>query len=161
MQKDFSFAFLVFSSCNKDTLICRTDICPGIPFRLKVIPSWMEKKVFFYANATTGYQSKRVCVGWIALSPSSGHVLLHMVFLASFHCDVTIAQPFDGPFDCDVIMQKSANRCDVGPLAKGQLGRKPSIASLNKECSTILSNRSLRTELSIDKNHLQKTGVLL
>ena len=24
-----------------------------------------------------------------------------------------------------------------------------------KECSTILSNRSLRTELSIDKNHLQ------
>ena len=31
----------------------------------------------------------------------------------SFYCDVTIAQPFDGPFDFDVIMKKSANRCDV------------------------------------------------
>ena len=37
-----------------------------------------------------------------------------------------------------------------------ELGRKPPIASANKECNTILSNRSLRTELSIDKNHLQK-----
>ena len=42
-------------------------------------------------------------------------------FLTSFHCDVTIAQLFDGPFDCDVIMKKSANRCTVGPLAIRQL----------------------------------------
>ena len=56
--------FLEFSRCNKDTLTCRIDICPYIHFRLKVIPSWMEKGLF-YANATTGYQSKRVCVGWI------------------------------------------------------------------------------------------------
>ena len=39
--------------------------------------------------------------------------------------------------------------------AKDELGRKPSIASANNECSTILSNKRLRTELSIDKNHLQ------
>ena len=57
----------------------------------------------------------------IALSPNSWHVLLHVVLLTSFHCDVTIAQPLDGPFDCDVTMKKSANRCNVGPLAKGQL----------------------------------------
>ena len=38
------------------------------------------------------------------------------------YCDVTIAQLFDGPFDCDVIMKKSANMCDVGPLANRQLG---------------------------------------
>ena len=35
--------------------------------------------------------------------------------------------------------------------AQAELGRKPSIASANKECSTIVSNRSLRTELSIEK----------
>ena len=28
-----------------------------------------------------------------------------------------IAQLFDGPFDCGVMMKKSANGCDVGPLA--------------------------------------------
>ena len=39
--------------------------------------------------------------------------------------------------------------------AQAEVGRKPSIASVIKECSTILINRSLRTELSIDKNHLQ------
>ena len=42
-------------------------------------------------------------------------------FLTSSYCDVTIAQLFDGPFDCDVIMKKSANMCDVGPLAIRQL----------------------------------------
>ena len=42
--------------------------------------------------------------------------------------------------------------------AYAELGRKPSIAPANKECSTILSNRSLWTELSIDKNHLQQNG---
>ena len=26
------------------------------------------------------------------------------------------AQPFDGPFACEVKMEKSANKCDVGPL---------------------------------------------
>ena len=31
---------------KQETLICMTDICPGIDFRLKVIPSWMEKKSF-------------------------------------------------------------------------------------------------------------------
>ena len=39
--------------------------------------------------------------------------------------------------------------------AYSELGRKPIIASANKECNTILINRSLRTDLSIDKNHLQ------
>ena len=39
--------FLIFSRCNKETLIYRTDLCPGIHFRLKVIPSWMEKRSFF------------------------------------------------------------------------------------------------------------------
>ena len=47
--------------------------------------------------------------------------MLHVFLLTSFHCDVTPAQPLDGPFDCDVTMKKSANRYDVGPLAKGQL----------------------------------------
>ena len=42
-------------------------------------------------------------------------------FLTSFYCDVTIAPLSDGPFDCDVIMKKFANRCDVGPLAIRQL----------------------------------------
>ena len=50
-------------------------------------------------------------------------------FLTSFYCDVTIAQLSDGPFDCDVIMKKSANRYVKMPhgephildLAKGQL----------------------------------------
>ena len=44
---------------------------------------------------------------------------------------------------------------DQNGSALPELGRKPSIASANKECSTILSNESLRTELSIDKNYLQ------
>ena len=42
-------------------------------------------------------------------------------FLTSFYCDVTIAPLSDGPFDYDVIMKKSANRCDVGSLAIPQL----------------------------------------
>ena len=42
-----------------------------------------------------------------------------------------------------------------------ELVRKPSIASANKECSTILSNRSLQTELSIEKKFFAiKRGVL-
>ena len=41
--------------------------------------------------------------------------------------------------------------------ANAELGRKPSIASANKERSTILSNISYRTELSIEKK-MQKTG---
>ena len=57
----------------------------------------------------------------IDLSPTSGHVAPHVDFLTSFYYDVTMAQLFDGPFDCDVTMKKSTNRCDVGPLAKGQL----------------------------------------
>ena len=39
--------------------------------------------------------------------------------------------------------------------AYAELGRKPYKASANKECSTALSNRSLRTELSIEKKKLQ------
>ena len=38
--------FLVFSRCNKDTLIYRTDIYPGIHFRLKVIPPLMKIRSF-------------------------------------------------------------------------------------------------------------------
>ena len=57
----------------------------------------------------------------IGLSPKSGHVALHVLFLTSFYCDVTITHPFDGPFNCDVTMEKSVNRCDVGPLAIRQL----------------------------------------
>ena len=90
--------FLVFSRCNKDTLACRTDMCPGIQFRLKDTPSWMDKRYLFQSD----------------------------------------------------INQNGS--------AKAELGRKPSIASVNKECSTIVSNRSLRTELSIDKNICNKTG---
>ena len=45
MQND-SWICSVFSRCNKDTVICRTDICPGIHFTLKVIPFWMEKRSF-------------------------------------------------------------------------------------------------------------------
>ena len=37
-------------------------------------------------------------------------------FLTSFWFDVTIAQMFDGPFDCDLIMKKLANMCDVRHL---------------------------------------------
>ena len=59
-------------------------------------------------------------VSVIALSPNLGHMVLHVVFLTSFHCDVTTAQALDGPFDCDVKMKKSANKCDVGPLGMGQ-----------------------------------------
>ena len=44
-----------------------------------------------------------------------------MTFLMSFYCDITIVHLFDGPFDCDIIMKKSANRYDVGPLVKGRL----------------------------------------
>ena len=44
---------------------------------------------------------------------------------------------------------------NANATAQAELGRKPSIASANKECSTILSNRSLRTELSIEKIFLQ------
>ena len=29
-------------------------------------------------------------------------------------------QSFDGPFDCDIMMKKSSNRCDVRPFLKGQ-----------------------------------------
>ena len=57
----------------------------------------------------------------IGLSPNPGHVALHVLFLTSFYCDVTITHPFDGPFNCDVTMEKSVNRCDVGPLAIRQL----------------------------------------
>ena len=47
--------------------------------------------------------------------------MLHVVLLTSFHCDVTTVQPLDGPFYFEVTIKKSAKRCDVGPLAKGQL----------------------------------------
>ena len=57
----------------------------------------------------------------IGLSPNPGHDALNVLFLTSFYCDVTITHPFDGPFNCDVTMEKSANRCDVGPLAIRQL----------------------------------------
>ena len=59
----------------------------------------------------------------IDLSPFSWHVAFHVAFLTSFYCDVTIAPLSEGPFDCDVIMMKSANRCNVGPLAIRQLLR--------------------------------------
>ena len=41
-----SSIFLIFSRCNRETLICRTDLCPGIHFLLKVILSWMDKMSF-------------------------------------------------------------------------------------------------------------------
>ena len=46
---------------------------------------------------------------------------LSMLLLTPFYCDVTIAQFFVGPFDCEVIMKNCANRCGVGPLAIRQL----------------------------------------
>ena len=39
-------------------------------------------------------------------------------FLTSFDYDITILQRHDRPFDCDIIMKKSVNRCDVGPFAE-------------------------------------------
>ena len=76
---------------------------------------------FFYApglKGLSGASSNRIVrLSVIGLSPNPGHSALHVLFLTSFYCDVTIAHPFDGPFTCDVTMEKSANRCDVGPLA--------------------------------------------
>ena len=46
---------------------------------------------------------------------------LNVQILTSLHCDVTIVNLFDSPFDCDITMKKSANRCNVGPFVKGQL----------------------------------------
>ena len=43
-------------------------------------------------------------------------------------------QPFDGPFGCDVIMKKSANRCDVGHLAIRQLDGTPHHAHNDVMC---------------------------
>ena len=85
-------------------LKCRTDLCPSIHLRLKVIPSWMDKKVFY--------------------------------------------------------MQMLPPHINQNGSAKVEWGRKLSIASSNKECITILSNRSLRTELSIDFFFAIKRGVL-
>ena len=42
-----------------------------------------------------------------------------MDFLRSFCCEIIVAQLLDGLFDCDVIMQKITNRCDIWCLAKG------------------------------------------
>ena len=83
----------------------------------------------------------------IALSPNSGHAVLHVVFLTSFHCDVTTAQQLDGPFDCDIIMKKSANRCDVGPLAKGQLAETFSTSPLKplNRIQQYLTGRNIST----------------
>ena len=47
---------LVFSRCNKDTLICRTDIYRGIHFRLKVISPWMKIRSFLCK-----------CINWISI----------------------------------------------------------------------------------------------
>ena len=44
--------------------------------------------------------------------------------------------------------------------ALAEYGRKPSIASANKEGSTILSSRSLRTELSVDKNYYRNVFII-
>ena len=68
----------------------------------KSYPVLNGKRVFFYANASTAYQSKRVYVGWIC--------------------------------------------------------RKPSIASANKDCSAILSNRSLRLSYLSTEIISNKTG---
>ena len=57
-------------------------------------------------------------------------------------------------------MQMRQPHINQNGSAQAELGRKPSIASANKECNKILSNRSLRTELSIDKNNLQEMGGL-
>ena len=80
----------------------------SLPTLTTLIPSLRKRILQFSLNTALS----------IALSPYSVHVVLHVVFLTSFHCDVTTAQPLDGPFDCDVTMKKSAKRCDVGPLGK-------------------------------------------
>ena len=43
-------------------------------------------------------------------------LLTFVEFLMSLYCDIIMAQFFDGSFDCDVIMKKSAIRCDLRPL---------------------------------------------
>ena len=91
------FDFLIFSRCTRETLICRTDLCPGIDFRLKVIrPEW--KRSF-------------LCKCYDRISIKTGVRRLHWVVSHIKH-------------------QQS-------------------------KCSTILSNRSLRTELSIEQIFLQ------
>ena len=55
----------------------------------------------------------------IHLSPDSEHAAFRMDFLTSFYCNTTVAQLFDGLFDCSVIMKKYADRCHVGPLRNG------------------------------------------
>ena len=44
-------------------------------------------------------------------------------FFASFYCKVAGVQIFDVPFDCDIIMKKSANKCMrfVMHFVRGQL----------------------------------------
>ena len=51
---------------------------------------------------------------------------LHVDFFMSYYmyCDVTIAQLSDRAFDFKVLMKKSAKRCHVRHLAKGQLWSK-------------------------------------
>ena len=57
----------------------------------------------------------------VDLSQNVWQVLAHNVgILMSFYVNVTIKKLFVEPFDCDVIMKKSAIRCDFGPLVTGQ-----------------------------------------
>ena len=51
----------------------------------------------------------------------SQYAALDVDFLTSFYCDITIAQLFDGPFDCDVIKKKFAYKWDVEHLVTGHL----------------------------------------
>ena len=89
--------------------------------------------------------NSRNLVSTIALSPNSGHVVLHVVLLTSFHCDVIIAQPLDGQFDCDVTVKKSANRCNVGPLAKGQLEHKQANRQDKNNAPPIIRSGDIKT----------------
>ena len=64
-----------------------------------------------FVRVAPGLQIRRFVRGATAFAK-----IKDMCSLTSFYCDITIAQLFDWPFDCDVLINKSANRCNVEPF---------------------------------------------
>ena len=105
---------------------------PGITSRSTTSPpptpphSHLHRCRYPHLKSTPPYLCLRLISGKVSRS-FNWHIAIFRTcgcpcgFLTSFYCDVISALRSDGPFDCDVIMKKSANRCDVGPLAIRQL----------------------------------------
>ena len=55
----------------------------------------------------TYYTTRHLWRHSIDTLPNTLHVALHVDFLELLYCDVTIEQLFDGPFDWDIMMNKS------------------------------------------------------